>query len=102
MSFSKVYSLLPSQAGARLGELLAISYQRPSQLQDFGWLMVETNETRGAGALFEAVRATIPFIPFWAVGLAGGDLHQLICPAEEAHTAGRCERSVTGNESGNK
>lgn len=104
-AFCNIYNLLdllPSQARVRVGELLAISHQRPSQLQHFGWLVMEMNEIRGAGALFEAERATIPFIPFWAVELARRDLHQLICPAEEAQNACRYERSVTGNESGNK
>jgi len=48
MAFPNTYSLvdlLPSQAGERVGELLAIPHQRPPQLWDFGWLAMEMNET---------------------------------------------------------
>ena len=47
---------------------------------------MEMNETHSAVTQFEAVRAPSPF---WAVGLAGRDLHQLIGPTEEAHAACR-------------
>lgn len=46
------------------------------------------NETYSAQTQFEAVRAESPL---WAVGLAARDLHHLIVPAEEAHTACRHE-----------